>query len=433
MYEASRQLARQIFTEAMQASTIASASARALRVEDNTLHAGEHTYNLADFRDAQIISLGKAGATLFDAVRPLLPTSLPTRSLICATSRPASLTANDLYLCGGHPLPDLNSLAAASAALALLNKATEHTLVLFLISGGASAMFEEPLDPAVTFDELQEFYRQLIGCGAPIQQINTVRKHLSAVKGGRLAVAAGASTKLSLLVSDVPATAIDALASGPTLPDPSTTEDAHAVVREFLPNLPLRIRTALDRAAETPKATHPAFANASHLTLLDNDTLLHAASEAAERLGFTVHIDNTCDDWTYDRAADYLITRATQLASDGGKHCLLSGGEVTVTLPATHGTGGRNQQLTLYAALHLPDGLTLLSAGSDGIDGNSPAAGAVADPTTLDRGKYHNLDAHTALTRFDAGTFFATLGDALLSGPSGNNLRDIRILLSGVS
>jgi glycerate 2-kinase len=431
MSESSRQLARDLFTQAMQACTVEAACARLLHVDGNILHAGEHTYNLAHFCDTQIISIGKAGATLFDAVRPLL-SSLPTCSVISAPSPPTSLSADDLYFHGGHPLPDRNSLAAAEAALDLLHEATEHTLVLFLISGGASAMLEKSLDPGIPFDDLIELYRQLIGCGAPIQQINTVRKHLSAVKGGQLAAAAGAATKLSVLVSDVPANALDALASGPTLPDSSTIDDTHTIVREFLPKLPQTIRAALEHVPETPKATHSAFSNANHLVLLDNEALLSAAREAAEDLGFAVTIDNACDDWPYERAADYLLARAKELAANGGKRCLLSGGEVTVTLPASPGIGGRNQQIALYAARHIAPGMTLLSAGSDGIDGSSTAAGAVVDSTTLERARYHNLDALAALEHFDAGTLFATLGDALVTGPSGNNLRDIRIMLIGV-
>ena len=424
MSEASRQLARQIFSEAMAATTVEAACSRLLRVQNNILHAADLTYDLASFNNIQIISIGKAGATLFDAVRKLLQPNIPIRSIISAPSPPQRLTPEDLYFSGGHPLPNAASLAAATAALDLLATATNKTLVLFLISGGASAMFEQPIDPGLTLGTLIDLNRQLVASGASIRQINTVRKHLSAVKGGRLATAAPTATKLSLFISDVPADALDALASGPTLPDPTTKEHALAIIHQHLPTAHLR------PPAETPKPGHPTFDNANHITLLDNAALLETARQSAERLGFTVTIDNTCDDQDYEQAATYLLNRSAQVSRDHKRSCLLSGGEVTVRLPAISGTGGRNQQLALFASRNLT-GTTLLSAGSDGIDGNSLAAGAVVDETTHPRALQQGLDPADFLTRFDAGTLFDSLGDTILTGPSGNNLRDIRILLAG--
>jgi len=426
MSEASRQLARQIFSEAMAATTVEVTCTRLLSIQNGKLRAANLTYNLASFTDIQIISIGKAGATLFDAIRPLLPANLSIRTIISAPSPPQHLTPADLYFPGGHPLPNAASLAAANAALELLATATDKTLVLFLISGGASAMFEQPihsLDPRLTLDALIDLNRQLVASGASIRQINTVRKHLSAVKGGRLANAAPTATKLSLFVSDVPFDALDALASGPTLPDPTTTEQALAIIHQHLPAMPP------PSFAETPKPGHPAFGNANHIVLLDNAALLEAAKQSAERLGFTVTIDNTCDDWDYEQAATHLLDHSSRLSREHKRSCLLSGGEVTVRLPAISGDGGRNQQLALFAAQHLT-GTTVLSAGSDGIDGNSLAAGAVADETTWPRALQQGLNPADFLARFDAGTLLDSLGDTILTGPSGNNLRDIRILLT---
>jgi len=431
MSEASRQVARRIFAEAMVATTVEAACARMLHVQENTLHAGGQGYDLAAFTSIQIISIGKAGATLFDAVRKLLPAELPAQAVISAPFPPQTLAATDRYFAGGHPLPNTASLQAAAAALELLATADSTTLVLFLISGGASAMFELPLDPAMTLPELIELNRQLVASGASIRQINAVRKHLSAVKGGRLAAAAPSATKLSLLISDVPSDALDALASGPTLPDSTEVEQTLAIMTEYLP---AASHDALASSLkETPKQADAAFQNAHHVVLLDNATLLDAARQSAERLGFTVHVDNTCDDWDYEQAADYLLRQSAELRALHKKSCLLSGGEVTVRLPAKSGAGGRNQQLALYAAQalqQLPD-TTLLSAGSDGIDGNSLAAGAVADEITCARARQQKLDPATSLAHFDASTFFEALGDTIVTGHSGNNLRDIRILLTG--
>jgi len=428
MSEASRQSARLIFSEAMAATTVDAACARLLHVRDGVLRAGAYEYNLAAFASVQIVSIGKAGATLFEAVRRILPAGPPVRSVISAPFPPQTLAASDLYFAGGHPLPNAASLEAAKAALAMLRSADTKTLVLFLISGGASAMFEEPIDPSIPLDDLIEFYRQLVASGATIRQVNTVRKHFSAVKGGRLAAAASAATKLTLLISDVPADALDALASGPTLPDSTTLEQTRELIEEFLPSLPASIRAVIPKLEETPKPGGTAFRGAEHVVLLDNTALLETAKESAERMGFTVTIDNGCDDWDYEQAAAYLLERLSRLH---GKSCLLSGGEVTVRLPAVSGAGGRNQQLALFATASLPLGTTLLSAGSDGIDGNSVAAGAVVDDSTTLRAQEKTLDPADALARFDASTLLAALGDTIVTGPSGNNLRDIRILLTG--
>lgn len=415
----------------MAATTVEAACGRALGVRENTLYAGGRSYDFAAFTGVQIVSMGKAGATLFDAVRGLIPVALPVRSVISAPFPPQKLAATDLYFAGGHPLPNAASLEAARAAMELLAAADERTLVLFLISGGASAMFELPLDPAMSLAELIEVYRQLVASGASIRQINAVRKHLSAVKGGRLAAAAAAATKLSLMVSDVPSDALDALGSGPTLADSSTVEQALEVIAEFLPAASLQMLAPALK--ETPKLDDAAFRKADPVVLLDNATLLDAARQSAERLGFSVTIDNACDDWDYEDAAAYLLQRSAGLGRIHARSCLLSGGEVTVHLPAESGAGGRNQQLALFAAQFLQGvpGTTFFSAGSDGIDGNSLAAGAVADETTWLRAEQQGLDPMGALATFDASTLFQALGDAIVMGHSGNNLRDIRILLTG--
>jgi glycerate 2-kinase len=438
MSETGRQLARQIFAEAMAATTVEAACARALIVHGNTLVADGRSYDLTSFSSIQIVSIGKAGATLFDAVRSLLPQFLPVRAILSAPAPPNHKGTGDLYFQGGHPLPNAASLDAAEAALELLNTADAETLVIFLVSGGASAMLEKPISPSISLPDLIEFNRQLVGSGASIRQINTVRKHLSAVKGGRLAAAASHATKLSLFLSDVPDEALDALASGPTLPDSTTLHQCRTIVTEYRleSSLPESIRDALfGPLEETPKSGHPAFRNAHNVVLLDNAALLRAASNVAQRLGFEVVIDNSCDDWDYQEAAAYLLQRAEGLASQHKLLCLLSGGEVTVRLPANSGAGGRNQQLCLFAARALQDSedITFLSAGSDGIDGNSPAAGCVADETTWRRAEERGLGPESSLRDFDAYPLFSALGDSIVTGPSGNDLRDLRILLSGAS
>jgi hydroxypyruvate reductase len=262
-----------------------------------------------------------------------------------------------------------------------------------------------------------------------------VRKHLSAIKGGRMARAAQGAQQVSILVSDVPENALDSLASGPTMPDPSTVSDCHRIARkyEMLSEFPPSVRELFDRHAleETPKKNDPAFARSRWWTVLSNATAERAAAAAAAEGGFAVEIDHSCDDWDYAKAADYLLDRIRRLQREVPRACIVSGGEVTVKVPSDAGAGGRNQHFALYCAQKIAcENLAVLSAGTDGIDGNSPAAGAVADGSTVARARLAGLDAAEHLRCFNSHPLFEKLGDAVHTGPTGNNVRDVRILLS---
>ena len=214
----------------------------------------------------------------------------------------------------GHPVPDEGSFAAGRAILDLLATVNERTLVFFLLSGGGSALVEQPLDPAVGLEDMQALNRLLVTCGGSIDEINAVRKHLSAVKGGRLAVAASGAMKITLGVTDVPEGRESALASGPTLPDPTTVSDACGVIGRYglLAKLPAPIRARFERPEtipETPKAGNPAFRRACFQILLGRDDLFHPAHRAAEAAGFVTVCDNTTDDWPVERAADFLLAQ----------------------------------------------------------------------------------------------------------------------------
>jgi glycerate 2-kinase len=350
----------------------------------------------------------------------------------------------------------------------LLRRASEKTFVIYLISGGGSTLFDLPLDPKITLADTIAFHEALIASGATIAEMNTLRKHFSAVKGGRLATAASRAAKLTLQVVDVPWHHAGAVASGPTVADPSTVEDCRELlarynllekfppsVRRFFsqPDLPETPgdKAAMKRDAERLEAARKAgpgpyswasFHNGPAVTnwlatLLSHDDLLRAAQEKAAAIGYQVIVDNQCDDWPYDQAAAYLVDRFIELRRlhGGRKLCLLSGGEVTVRIDRKPGTGGRNQHFALACALLLNQRLPgepvgCLSAGSDGVDGNSTAAGAIADPTTITGAAALGLDPEAALAAFDAGPLFTALGDSVVTGATGNNLRDIRILLS---
>jgi hydroxypyruvate reductase len=338
------------------------------------------------------------------------------------------------YFQGGHPLPNAESIRAADAMLRSLTTLNESGLVIYLISGGGSAAAEKPIDGEIPLGDLVETYRALVHSGAPIAEINAVRKHLSAIKGGRLAQAAYPAQQVSILISDVPDQTLDALASGPTMPDSTTIEDCYAIATKHRlgAELPASVRELFEHHAleETPKSDDPAFIRARWWTVLSNAALLEAAKKEAKRQGFVVEIDNSCDDWGYAKAADHLLSRLRELRKKHERVCLLSGGEVTVHVE-NGGIGGRNQQFALYCAEKIAgENVCVLSAGSDGIDGNSPAAGAIADGTTLERAKARGLDPNAHLSSFNAYPLFEALGDAIVTGPTGNNLRDLRVLLA---
>ncbi|MGZ4900659.1 MAG: glycerate kinase type-2 family protein, partial [Candidatus Angelobacter sp.] len=283
--------------------------------------------------------------------------------------------------------------------------------------------------------DLVATYKALVHSGAPIAQINAVRKHLSAVKGGRMAQAANGAQQVSIMVSDVPENALDSLSSGPTMPDSSTVEDCYRIVQEhnMLPDFPPSVRELFERRAldETPKQDDAAFVRSSWWKVLSNETAEKAAAAAAARHGFAVEIDHSCDDWNYARAADYLLDRLRTLRKSVAKVCIISGGEITVKVPANAGAGGRNQHFALYCAQKIVgENIAVLSAGTDGIDGNSPAAGAIVDGTTLDRAQKVGLDVAAHFSGFNSFPLFEKLGDAIQTGPTGNNVRDLRILLS---
>jgi hydroxypyruvate reductase len=387
---------------------------------------------VAQYERTYAVAVGKAALPMLEALRARLPHAL-AGGLCCAPVWPAERIRGVDYYVGGHPLPNQDSFQSARSALQLLRGLGERDMVFFLMSGGGSAMFELPLDPRISLAETQTLYQALVGSGATIAEINTVRKHFSAVKGGRLAAAAGQAARCSLLVSDVAPRYLDALASGPTLPDSSTVAECREILDRYhlRQHFPPSIRAFFDDP-DLPET--PSLADAPVETLLSSENLLDAARTKALTLGYEVVIDNRCDDWDYADAARYLLHRFHQLRLEHAKVCLLSGGEVTVRLGRGPGEGGRNQQFALACALELA-GLDIpavvLSAGSDGIDGNSAAAGAIADTTTVARSKALGMDAASALERFDACPLFTALGDTLVTGPTHNNLRDLRILLSG--
>ncbi len=428
-----RETAREIFSHALAGSSIAKAFARHVHCERGILRLCEDLYDMHSYSRVHVISIGKAGHTMVEALAHQVGASM-LEGIVASPVEPASQVHNFRYFRGGHPTPNAESLLAASAILKLLQNQTPSSLVIFLLSGGGSSIVEKPLDEEISLDDLIATYRALVHSGATIAEINAIRKHLSAIKGGRLAQAAYPAQQVSLLVSDVPDNTPDALASGPTMPDSTSAEDCYRIAEKYnlLPQFSQSARELFEGHSldETPKSDDPAFVRSRWWPVLSNETIVNEAKAAAQQAGFEVYIDNSCDDWDYEPAANYLLNRLRELRKESPRVCLISGGEVTVKL-INGGIGGRNQQFALACANKIAgENITVLSAGTDGIDGNSVAAGAVADGSTLDRARAQALDAADALNKFNAYPFFSALGDAIETGPTGNNLRDLRILLA---
>jgi glycerate 2-kinase len=431
-----KQLARRIFHEALSAIDIRAAIQRKLRPNASFLHGDGFRLDLNNFDKVRVVAMGKAAHAMVEGLQPLLPPELSLEGVVSASTASKNPVPGIRYLVAGHPVPNQESLMAAQSILALLNNRDERTLVIFLLSGGASALVELPLDPAQTLSDVQQFHQALVTCGAPIDAINTIRKHFSAAKGGRLAVAADPATKLTLAVSDVPAARESALASGPTLPDPTTISDAKKVIEDFslYEKFPPSLRRWLDdgKMPETPKAGDPAFANAYFQLLLGMDDLFHPAHRAAEAEGCVAMCDNATDDWPVAKAAEYLLAQLDDLrrVHPGRRVALIADGEVSSPVTG-NGVGGRNAAFVLACVEKIAGRqIGVLSAGTDGIDGNSPAGGAVADGETLTRALAAGMHPQEFFQRSDSHTFFARLDDAIVTGPTGNNLRDLRILIA---
>ncbi len=458
--------ARGIFLHALEACGIESAMERNFCVDLNQdgkgvlRVAGAAEIPLAGVRRLRVMAMGKAALPMLDSVLRAVSRveGMDVAGICDGPQFPAVRDARIRYFAGGHPVPNRDSFEAAEAMLEMARGLGQGSgqgdVALFLLSGGASAMLELPLDRAIGLEDTAEFYRALVHSGAAIAEINCVRKHFSAVKGGRLAAAAaGASRVLTLAVSDVPADQLHALGSGPTLPDDSSAGECMEIIRRYglMERFPASVRRYFEEMAAAAEGLEKTgrvetssglaanlsanpFGNPSgeFVVLLSNEDLVERAKERAEALGFHVEIDNACDDWECSAAAAYLLERLRELRAEHGRVCLLSGGEITVHVAGTPGVGGRNQQFALACALRMDTadgGVAVLSAGSDGVDGNSEAAGAVVDAGFVDRAKAMGLDPERSLAAFDAGRLFEQTGDGMVTGATGNNLRDLRILL----
>jgi glycerate 2-kinase len=429
---------REIFKTALAAVDARAATQSAVTLDNSLLKVGDTEIDISG-RPIYLIAIGKASAAMTSGFADVLGDRI-TRGIVCGPPDqdvdPHSWRRFTARFTGGHPLPTEESILAAKSTLSLLADADERTLIFFLISGGGSAMFELPVQDSITIDDLREANRQLVSCGASIAEINAVRRAFSAVKGGKLALAAPHSDQITLIVSDTNSDDAASVASGPTI-EPDFEIDAIEVVKRYAVenSLPRSIRDAI---AEDAPERHATGRLRTHYVLLDNNTALNAAAGKAQEMGFAVEVAKDINEQEIDAGCDSLLSLAQDVwKRNGGKPvCLLSGGEFSCRVRGD-GIGGRNLETVLRFALkmkELPSGATtphwtILSAGTDGIDGNSEAAGAMADETTVLRANERNITPAEFLERSDSFHFFEQLGDAIVTGATGTNVRDIRVVL----
>jgi glycerate 2-kinase len=398
------------------------------------LDAHGHICSVPLSRPPYVISFGKAANEMAYALYEILGSEVAA-GIVVAPTAPAARAERFRYVLGSHPYPNAGSIEGAGAALELVDGLGRDDLVIFLISGGGSALFEKPLAPEVTLADLIEFNHVLVTCGLPIEQINVLRKHVSAVKGGRLAVRAFPAQQLTIFVSDVPEALDSMVASGPTFPDPSTVEECYALAADnnLTKHFPPRIRRYFEdrMLEETPKPAEECLTQSHYFRLLSNRDAVSWACDAATKMGLVAEVDKGLwdDDFRAVAAANSAALDDLAARHPGATVCLVVGGEVTCPVTG-RGVGGRNQAFVLHAAgLIAGRNRVVLSAGTDGRDGNSPAAGAVADGRTLTRAQAHGLDPSHYLAESDSYHFLQTLGDTIEVGDTGNNVRDLRLWL----
>ena len=431
--------ARAIFDAGVAAADPDRCVHQALAVTGGELRCGPLRFPLDTISSLRLVGAGKAAAAMAAAAEAILGDRIDCGAINTKYGHALPLTRVETFE-AGHPVPDEAGVAGARRQLALLANLDPDALVLGLFSGGGSALLPAPAE-GLTLAEKQETTRLLLACGATIDEINALRKHLSAIKGGLLARMAAPARIVALMLSDVIGDPLDTIASGPTHPDATTFGDCLAIVDRYdlRDQLPSPVRQHLEAGVqgerpETPKSGDPCFARAESLVIGNSRLAIDAAAEKAKALGYEVLVLTSRLQGEARHAATALVSIAQETAETNHPiarpACLIAGGETTVTLSG-NGKGGRNQELALAAALQLDDwpAITLLSGGTDGTDGPTDAAGALADGQTLNRARSQGLDAHDFLDRHDSYLFFAALDDLVITGPTGTNVMDLQIVL----
>lgn len=436
-----RQDAIDIFYAGLQAVDPIDSIKRTCSLNGTIFSIKDMQYDLANYRHIYIIGAGKASAAMASAIEDILRERISRGIINVKYGHLTNLEHIELVE-AGHPVPDENGLRGTEAILNLAETAGKDDMVICLISGGGSALSPAPAK-GLTLTDKQETIRHLLSCGATIHEINTIRKHISRIKGGRLARACYPATVVSLILSDVVGDDLDIIASGPTVPDPGSFQDCMDIVAKYelvsvLPNPVMHhIQNGIEgKLAATPKPGAIEFQNVQNVIIGNNFQTLEAAARHAEQLGYnTLILSSMFEGETKDVAFFHASIIKEIVKSNhpvASPACILSGGETTVTLSG-NGLGGRNQEFALASVLYLEgiDNFVLLSAGTDGTDGPTDAAGAIIDDETLDRAKTNRIEPREYLIQNDSYHFFQRLGDLFITGPTQTNVMDLRVILVG--
>ena len=435
-----RDLAWQVMRAALRAVDPAQAVHNALRREGDTLRLGDRSYDLRNYRRVLVVGAGKASGPMARAVEEVLGDRIETGWVNVKYGYTDQTSRVHLHE-AGHPLPDENGLAGTRSIVELLQGAGEGDLMLCLISGGGSALMMLPED-GISLADYQALTQALLRSGATINQINTIRKHIEQVKGGRLAQLAAPAEIATVILSDVVGNPLDFIASGPTVPDTTTYADALGVLREFglEEQVPRSVVDWLRRgergeAPETPKPGDPLFRSAATVVIGSNDIAAEAALAEARRLGFTAHLLTTFLEGEAREMGKLAAALAKELVKRGQPApppaCLILGGETTVTVRG-QGKGGRNQEIALAASIALGglERALVVALATDGSDGPTDAAGGIVDGQTLARAAAKGLDARVALAGNDSYAFLRDVGDLLVTGPTNTNVNDLLFVFS---
>jgi glycerate 2-kinase len=422
-----RKHALQIFRAALEAADPQEAVLRHLKFDGRTIVAGRRKYPVVKFDRIQVIGAGKAAAAMARALERLLGRRIASGWINVKDGHAGHLRRIHQQECG-HPVPDERGVEGARRMAEIAREAGARDLLICVISGGASALTPAPIPP-MTLVEKQELTKKLLASGATIHEINTVRKHLSSIKGGQLAKLAYPATMITLILSDVIGNDLDVIGSGPTVADRSTIDDARAVLAKY------RIDQSVE-FHETPKPGDPALERVQNLIVGSNQQAIDAAAKKAKSLGYrTMVLSTRIEGETRDVAGVHAAIAKEILATGRplrAPACVLSGGETTVTIRGS-GLGGRNQEFVLAAAIALEGAgpVIVLSAGTDGTDGPTDAAGAIGDASTVEKARGQGLEAGRYLKENDSYHFFERIVGLVKTGPTGTNVMDVRVVLVG--
>jgi hydroxypyruvate reductase len=434
-----REDALAIFNAALQAVAPATAVKRSLKLNQDKLEIAGRSYDVSKFRNIFVVGAGKATAPMAQVIEEILGPRL-SGGVINVKYRHGLALRKIKVIEAAHPIPDDAGVLGTQEIVRLLEGTKEGDLVIGLFSGGASPLLIFPAED-LTLKDKQETTRVLLNCGATIHEINAVRKHLSRVKGGRLARLARRAALIGLFLSDVIGDDLASIGSGPTVPDPTTFADCLGVLERYgvRDDVPPAVARLLERGArgeveETPKPNDEFFARILNRVIANNALALAAARRRAKELGYRDLILSSSIDGETKDVAKVHVALAREILATGNPierpACLLSGGETTVTVKG-NGKGGRNQEFALAAALAMKgmESVLIFSAGTDGTDGPTDAAGAFADGTTVERARRKGIDAESHLLQNNSYPLFESLGDLVMTGPTRTNVMDLRLVL----